>query len=498
MPKTMPRMTKEGEERLRTALDDVVDLVNDGKDPDDAIVKVATDRSIPPGHVSLMVAAYNTGRTTRHRESHSSLLEKSADFPIADAPSILDRLYPSRVKSAAAIEHESGVHITYSLSPGWYTRATRESGMEKAAAATDWRMVDKSVPLYPTVHDEETGERIKTARQKAGQAEDQDRMEAARIQNQIMAGFAKLADYFATPGSLVLADIRENVETLFGKEGVAVINQLRRTRPNLVKQAATGRFHSTMGEPYSTVSRLVDLAGRLHHVVAGNEKRAADRTAALEVAERPFFVPAQRVSLLDPLPLPGTEKAADDSFWPNFNALIARDYTEPMMSHLAPTDKDKLVEKQLRAIGTPEHEQQLRDVQTRAMLEDMLSHDPVISGHHRDEVLGAFNDVSQLAPRASQQPLLMNALLRKRLQQGSIDPFEVGDLVKTEQGLSDIGTIPDTTNGGAPGEKSDTIIQRTGLTGTRRKPPTFLPVRLSPAVLWVGSSRRPRAVRPSG
>ena len=68
-----------------------------------------------------------------------------------------------------------------------------------------------------------------------------------------------------------------------------------------MKQAATGRFHSAMGEPYHTVSRLVDLAGRLRQVVAGNEKRAADRGAALEEIERPF-VPAPRGSLLDPPP----------------------------------------------------------------------------------------------------------------------------------------------------------------------------------------------------
>ena len=114
-------------------------------------------------------------------------------------------------------------------------------------------------------------------------------------------GFAKLGDYFTTPGNLALADIRENVETLFGKEGMVVFNQLRRTRPNLMKQAATGRFHSAMGEPYHTVSRLVDLAGRLRQVVAGNEKRSADRGAALEEIERPF-VPAPRGSLLDPPP----------------------------------------------------------------------------------------------------------------------------------------------------------------------------------------------------
>jgi hypothetical protein len=186
--------------------------------------KVASERSIPPGHISLMVAAYNTGRTTRHREAPSSLLDKAADFPIADAPAILERLYPSKVKSAAAIERESGVHVGHSLSPSWYTRTTHESGMEKAAAATDWKLTDRPVLAYPTVRDEEAGERVKLARQKAAQAEDADRMEAARVQNQILDGFAKFGDYFTTPGNLALADIRENVETLRGKEGMVVFN----------------------------------------------------------------------------------------------------------------------------------------------------------------------------------------------------------------------------------------------------------------------------------
>ena len=88
---------------------------------------MASQRAIPPDHISLMVAAYNTGRTTHHRETHSSLLDKAADLPIADAPAILERLYPSKVKSAAAIERESGVHVGYSLSPSSYTRITHES-----------------------------------------------------------------------------------------------------------------------------------------------------------------------------------------------------------------------------------------------------------------------------------------------------------------------------------------------------------------------------------
>ena len=96
--------------------------------------------------------------------------------------------------------------------------------MEKAAAATDWKLTDRPVLAHPTVPDEEAGERVKLARQKTAQADDADRMEVARVQNQILDGFTKFGEYVTTPGNLALADIRENVETLFGKEGMVVFS----------------------------------------------------------------------------------------------------------------------------------------------------------------------------------------------------------------------------------------------------------------------------------
>ena len=89
--------------------------------------------------------------------------------------------------------------------------------MEKAAVATDWKLTDRPVLGYPTARDEEAGERVKLARQKTAQADDADRMEVARVQNQILDGFTKFGEYVTTPGNLALADIRENFETLCGK-----------------------------------------------------------------------------------------------------------------------------------------------------------------------------------------------------------------------------------------------------------------------------------------
>lgn len=440
MGSTMPRMTEAGEARLRAALDEVVDLVNDGEHPDDAIYKVAADRQVPAGHVRLMVNAYNTGRTTRHRETHREPGEKAADFPIADPATILERLYPSRVKSAAAAERDGGVSGEYGLSPQWYRRAWHEGAMEKAAAAADWRLAEGPVPAYPTVRDQAAGDRILLARQKAAQAADADRMEAARIQDRIVACFEKLAEYFSAPGNLGLAEVRENLETLFGKEGVAVYNQLRRTRPHLLKLGGVARFHSTMGEPYHTVARIVDLAGRLREVTSAGEKRAAAARRELEGLEAPF-APARRESLLDPPSSTGAEKAAG-GFQNNLGALVAHDFMGQVSDTLKPDDRDQVVDKQLAQIATPEHEQDLRNIHTRAMLEDMLAGDPIISGYDRDEVLDAFNDLSRLAPRASQQPILMQGLLRKRLQQGALDPFEGDAIVGTENRLKDIGTVP--------------------------------------------------------
>jgi hypothetical protein len=70
------------------------------------------------------------------------------------------------------------------------------------------------------------------------------------------------------------------------------------------------------------------------------------------------------------------------------------------------------------------------------MLNDFLSNDPVLSGYGRDEVLNAFNQVSQLAPHAARQPAVMRGLLRRMLQQeGVLETHEAGQVGQMEKML---------------------------------------------------------------
>jgi hypothetical protein len=93
----------------------------------------------------------------------------------------------------------------------------------------------------------------------------------------------------------------------------------------------------------------------------------------------------------------------------------------------------------LNKLTDPRHEAELRNIQAEAMLTDLMANDDVISGYDPAEVTRHYGEISQLSPRASTQSGLMRALLRKRLQQGAPDPFELDMLIRMENGLRQAG-----------------------------------------------------------
>ena len=94
-------------------------------------------------------------------------------------------------------------------------------------------------------------------------------------------------------------------------------------------------------------------------------------------------------------------------------------------------------------IGDRQHEDKLRQIQTKTMLNDMVSNDPIISGYEQDRVLDAFNHLNQLAPRALSQRLVAQQMMRKYLEQDSaVDPFDVDQLLEIEKKLQQQNAPP--------------------------------------------------------
>jgi hypothetical protein len=92
----------------------------------------------------------------------------------------------------------------------------------------------------------------------------------------------------------------------------------------------------------------------------------------------------------------------------------------------------------------------MRNIQITAMLRDMMSNDEVIKGYEPEEVLHAYNQISQTAPTVAMHSIALGPELRSVLQRNRA-PHETSQLVGLEKDLR--GLRPPL---GAAPEKKDT------------------------------------------
>jgi hypothetical protein len=91
----------------------------------------------------------------------------------------------------------------------------------------------------------------------------------------------------------------------------------------------------------------------------------------------------------------------------------------------------------LADVYDPTHEAKLNAVKNKAMLNDLMSNDPILSSYDPEAITNVYNQIASLSPAAARQPVLMRGLLRKAIQQGGVlEPFEVQQLTQVEETLA--------------------------------------------------------------
>jgi hypothetical protein len=444
MTKQVKRLAAAQERNIMSALGDVAGHIKEGSDPDAALVKAAKDHGIPAGHVNLMVHAYNTAGSDRQRDGGNSVLEKAADFPLASAAAVLEALYPTTVKTAAATHHDTTIDPMYSAPPTWTDEVQLQ---EKAAAVAtiDWSMGPKPAPLP-----REPGEAMKrawSAVTASKRAFENTRRELAESENAVVGAFAKLGSYFRQPGGVPFGSVQAAVELYHGDTGRAVMTQVLRSRPGLAKQA--GVAPPTVDWEAAPFSLVMDCAIKGRDMLRKRASLAAAETEHEKTAEatiRPFASSRSLsclAGLCSPVKAAGVKKAAGLGTVLGYDA--AKKALGGVASNMTTADGDATVNDTLQEIASPDHETKLRDIELQYTLQDMMANDPVIGQHDPTAVTNAFNELSQTAPNVVHQPLQMRALLRKHLQQSAFDPFEaqqVADMEKTVSGFrtADSGT----------------------------------------------------------
>ena len=86
-------------QHLSDALDGSSDLT-----ATDVAEKIAAEHGYGPDMIRLLCRSYNTGATLYQREASKGILDKHASFDLADAETVIERLYSSNTGKRAAAE----------------------------------------------------------------------------------------------------------------------------------------------------------------------------------------------------------------------------------------------------------------------------------------------------------------------------------------------------------------------------------------------------------
>lgn len=432
----MTNLTTTDEDKLMAATKRAGDLVeNEGLTPDAAIEKVARDAKFGPGEIKMLCYAHNTGRQIAQFQKSASILDKLAEYPLADPDKVVAAIYPEKSaveKKAADAAAGTGRHIDYLMPPSWADAAAPRP-LEKAAL--DYPALPKYEPPPGDPHDamrKKFGdfERVKLAYEQA-------RQDALTAELAFYNDLAAVSTYFQSPGRLPFATVEKVARVLHGEPAVTLLDAVHQRLKSKEKRAAD--------TPDTVVKELVRTDAPVLKSIAAcidsgrvlGEKRAAvaEKLAAYEKHKEGVSGPfaAGRPGATAPARPTTSEKTAIFNT-PAFGAFAGN--TVGRIVGDGPKSKNDLIEDEWLDLEDPKHMNEMRKIKAHAMLNSMLSDpDSPISGHDPDEVINAYNEVSQLAPRVAEQPAAMKPILARKLQ-GNTQPFEAKEITDIEKGIT--------------------------------------------------------------
>lgn len=441
-------LTKQSEKRILDALDVTSDLINEGIHPDDAIVKAATELKVPKGHIQLMVNAINTGATNAKRQNASTLEEKAASFPLANTENIMNKMYPDEVKTKKEAYVSTVVSDEYSRAPTW-NKAIKSR--EKAAACLDWKMTDKKIEI-------ETDEFLPMKKamatiQKLTKEAETKRLELAKVRETSIKLASQLDEYFSSVDHIPFEEVKDNSVIYFGKVAETVLTHIKpREHRSVYTKVASIRPFSLNIAPYSIINDVIENAKKF--ATASNDYKLAVKIANEEAVKllAPFARgPESGCSVLgNQLSAEILEKDAGigGAFMGGLNYMntskivgeIAK--KSPLSFHA----KDELVSDDYASLTDPAHESEIRNIQSEALLNDLMANDEIISGYDPEEVIDAYNEISQIAPFSADKKAIIRDLMRRRLAGGpqALDQFTVADMLKSQDLMRRINMPQDT------------------------------------------------------
>ncbi len=425
------RLSKETEQKLTRCVGRVADYVADGLSPTEALEKVASDNHLQPGHISLVASAFNTGQVLAKLDSDGTPQEKAAAVPLADAKTVLDRLFPEQIKSASDRLRERVVSDDYRLQPkDIYAKHREREAMTKVAQYFPESLSEAEKPTDPG-HD--LLDRRRELRKKMAALQ----QSAVHLETEIRDTRQKLARYFLQDDNIAFDTVLQNVKLTRGESAAKLLAGAVNS-VGLPKRASAYQPYRHDDIPYRLTDRLVQAVQESQEKLAAFQKvqKEAEETEkqAAAMLERPIADRPVYGSIL-------SEKRS--SAVPLMVGAVAGQPLGKLVEHAIKVDPKEQAAKVVdRRLSTPEHEDKIRSIRANTLLYDLMTSDPVISNYDFDSVVDAYNQISQLAPSASLRRPVVQSLLRRYLEQGNqLDLYDQKELVELNKNINTPNTV---------------------------------------------------------
>jgi hypothetical protein len=427
----MKKITPQTETKLMHVLEKVAELTAAGAHPNDAIVKAGAGQ-LRPGEVELVVRAYNIGKTNCQREDESSILEKTATFDAADSDVVTERLFPSTVKTAAQ-------HVLSTVVSSDYAQSGRIVARQIKAAQAPVVEWPAAAPMEKQAREKlDTRAPMRQAAElQRATREHEIKRAAHRVSVQeLAAAVDTLGNYFRQSGAHSQATVKTAAAKLHGEAIVqAVFDSVYVSQPALTK-IASAKAPAAKISPQDKVFNLFNSV--LTCAVDCRDKHAAMTACVASVTEkRAAMYPAKTAAIPDGNSiLDSTFKKK--AFLPSLADMGSN--TKNTLTGLKQfgderTDPEPAVSKALYQLTDPDHEEQLRQLQAQTSFQELLARDKVLQGYDPRSVADTYGQIAQAAPNLATQPMALQALMRKKLEQGHMDTFDVNDMIGINNNL---------------------------------------------------------------
>jgi hypothetical protein len=421
----MKTLSKQAETQLLSAVKNVVGHVDNGDDPTDAVVKVAQELELPRGHLQLLCSAYNTGRVNAQRKmAAASIMERFEDIPLADHEKAAQQIWPDKIETPSERLSKTAVSDDYRKAPHWLAPCLTSPPARKAASAEPLVLTpaQRKDAAWKTILDGQR--RIQDVRPKSSAARDN-----------MVASMQTLTGYFKRANCLPFSEVHYAVASDPAAEALMQVVGASLGRE---KQAAVVPrvMHSVVWTeaPYTLIKEALAAC----ELAVNARRELVELEASIKTAREEVYGPS------------GAHKSGSEKVGAGgsiFGTALGTTFGSTLPK---PKSTGERVESAVTALDDPDHENAMRNIQITAMLRDMMSNDEVIKGYEPEEVLHAYNQISQTAPTVAMHSIALGPELRSVLQRNRA-PHETSQLVGLEKDLR--GLRPPL---GAAPEKKDT------------------------------------------